>query len=127
MANELTNHRQSLQALVDARTVQLADANQRLQFLVNALERAENGIEIHRSRWGLSVRESGVGADDRLQVVGAVGQNPPPHCIGSRRRKTSRASSRLPATIRHLTLAHQTVRLTSTPETPSAASVGSEA
>jgi PAS domain S-box-containing protein len=46
MAKELTNHRKSLQALVDARTVQLADANQRLQFLVNALERAENGIEI---------------------------------------------------------------------------------
>lgn len=46
MANELTNHRQSLQALVDARTTQLAEANQRLQFLVNALERAENGIEI---------------------------------------------------------------------------------
>lgn len=46
MAAKLAERRRSLEDLVDERTAELAQVNQRLQILVNALERAEDGIEI---------------------------------------------------------------------------------
>jgi PAS domain S-box-containing protein len=46
MAGRLSRHTRELETVVHDRTVKLAEVNERLTFLVNALERADDGIEI---------------------------------------------------------------------------------
>jgi PAS domain S-box-containing protein len=46
MAKRLSRHTRELETVVHDRTAKLAEVNDRLTFLVNALERADDGIEI---------------------------------------------------------------------------------
>lgn len=46
LAGELASHRRSLKKQVEARTAELAQSNERLNLLIHALERAEDGIAI---------------------------------------------------------------------------------
>lgn len=46
LARELASHRRSLQEQVETRTAELAHSNERLNLLIHALERAEDGIAI---------------------------------------------------------------------------------
>ncbi len=46
LSRELTSHRKNLEQVVEARTAELARTNERLNLLIHALERAEDGIAI---------------------------------------------------------------------------------